>query len=328
MRIIILFALIFLSFSSAYNTRSPGCGRSLPDGLTPGGPSRNLTLESKSQIGTTGTRSFLTYLPHRFSSENNKAAPLILAFHGQTQPAWSMESITKLSTPHFNEDYVVVYPEGLNYKSPGQQWLGDPEAPPSSIVDDRIFVTELLDHLTSTLCIDESRIYATGLSNGGGLTGLLACTPALNRRIAAFAGVAAAFYTDQSLTEPLFGAGCEPELEYGRRIPIMEMHGLNDSVIAYDGNNSPAPDTIPLSEWVGAWVKREGCEGKEPRIDILDGGNVTRSSWGCGGWRDVFVHYRIDKFGHGWPSTEWYVYDFLSKIDPTSSVRATLTYSS
>lgn len=153
--------------------------------------------------------------------------------------------------------------------------------------------------------MDESRIYAAGLSNGGGLVGLLACSPTLNRRIAAFAGVAAAFYTDASLTEPLFGAGCNPELSRGRKIPLMEMHGLNDSVIAYDGDNSPAPNTIPLPEWVDAWAEREGCSKKKPQTETLDGGNVTRYSWSCNGWKDVFVHYRINHFGHGWPATAW-----------------------
>lgn len=185
------------------------------------------------------------------------------------------------------------------------QWLGDPEAPPSSTVDDRIFVNELLDEVSTNYCVDERRIYATGLSNGGGLVGLLACSPILNRRIAAFAGVSAAFYTDTSLTEPLFGAGCEPQLSYGRKIPILEMHGLNDSVIAYDGDNSPAPNTIPLPQWVHSWLDREGCSQKTPSIEHLDGGNLTTFSWSCGGWTDVFVHYRISHFGHGWPATEW-----------------------
>ncbi|KAF2264780.1 alpha/beta-hydrolase [Lojkania enalia] len=291
----------------ALEIRSPGCGKPLPSNLSPGGPSKNFTIYSQSQLGG-GVRKYLLYLPGRFYTKNNKPAPLILAFHGQTQPTWSMEYISNLSSPYFNREAIVVYPEGVNYKAPGQQWLGDPEAPPSSTIDDRIFVSELLDHLESRFCVDSSRIYATGLSNGGGLVGLLACAPSLNRRIAAFAGVAAAFYTDASLTEPLFGAGCKPATSWRRKVPIMELHGLNDSIIAYDGDNSPAPNTIPLPEWVGAWIAREGCSknNKEnPDIEIIDGGNAMRYSWSCGGWKDIFVHYRINQFGHGWPSTAW-----------------------
>jgi len=93
------------------------------------------------------------------------------------------------------------------------QWLGDPEAPPSSVIDDRAFTENLLDNLTSTFCIDINRIYAAGPSNGGGLVGLLACSPTLSRRISAFAITSGAFYTDASqsrFTESLFGAGCQP----------------------------------------------------------------------------------------------------------------------
>lgn len=183
-----------------------------------------------------------------------------------------------------------------------QQWLSDPAAPPSSVLDDRIFVTEILNNLTSILCIDESRIYAAGLSNGGGLTGLLACDPVLNKRFAAFAGVAAAMYPDSSLTEPLFVAGCNPQLS-GRKLPIMELHGLNDSVIAYDGNNSPSPNSLPLQTWIKAWVERDGCSGTQPVVNTLEDGKVTESRWSCGGAKDVVLHRQIEGFGHGWPST-------------------------
>lgn len=181
------------------------------------------------------------------------------------------------------------------------QWLGIPEAPPSSEYDDRIFVGEVLDSLTSSLCIDESRIYATGASNGGGMTGLAACTPALNKRFAAFAMIVAAFYPDSELTEPLFEAGCVPELG-GRRLPMLEMHGLNDSVIAYDGNNSPAPNSIPIPDWIDSWLERNACSGVQPATEVVDA-NLTTYRWACGAQDDLMVHYKINNFGHGWPST-------------------------
>ncbi|KAF2189050.1 carbohydrate esterase family 1 protein [Zopfia rhizophila CBS 207.26] len=314
----LLLATVFpyLSSSFTWNNGSDGCGKPLPFDMSPGGPSRNFTIYSHAGGGT---RQYLVYLPEKFSACNDDPAPLILAFHGQTQPTASIEEITGLSTPYFNRHTIVVYPEGLDYKPPGHQWLGDPEAPPSSVVEDRIYTNELLDMLTSSFCVDESRIYATGLSNGGGLVGLLACSPLLNRRIAAFAGVAAAFYTDASLTEPLFGAGCNPELSGKRKAPLMELHGLNDTIIAYDGDNSPAPNTIPLPEWVSAWVEKEGCPNKMPKTEVLDGGNVTRYSWSCDGWKDIFVHYKINHFGHGWPSTVWQGEPFESlRLGPTS----------
>ncbi|KAF2706088.1 carbohydrate esterase family 1 protein [Pleomassaria siparia CBS 279.74] len=294
---------LLLSAQAAY-TGSAGCGKALPGALTPGGPSQNLTIQSQSRIGSNTTRQYIAHLPEGFSATNDKSAPLILAFHGQQQPAYSMERITGLSTSFFNKDSIVIYPEGLNIQDPGQQWLGDPEAPTSSVVDDRIFAEELLDALTSSLCVDETRIYVAGLSNGGGLAGLLSCSPTLNKRVAAFAGVAAAYWLDTSLTEPLFEAGCIPQLAEGKKVPFMELHGLNDTVIAYDGNNAaPANNSIPVTKWVDSWVERNGCAGTTPVVETLEGGNVTQSSWSCDGAENVTVHRKINLFGHGWPST-------------------------
>jgi poly(3-hydroxybutyrate) depolymerase len=217
--------------------------------------------------------------------------------------------MTGFSDPYFNHDAIAVYPEGLDYKTPGHQWLGDPEAPPSSVVDDREFVKDVLDSLMSTFCIDENRIYAAGFSNGGGMVGLLACSPLVNRRIAAFATAAGAFYADASLTEPLFGKGCQPDLATRKRIPIMSFHGSDDKVIAYDGNNSPAPNTIPISEWLRAWAARQNCVIRGPRTVIYDAW-IAMFGWSCqgdaetgGGVKDVVMNYKIANFGHGWPRT-------------------------
>lgn len=114
--LIVLFNVLRTTF--AWHRGSNGCGKPLPHGLSPGGPSKNFTTYSHSQKGV-GERQYLLYLPLRFSVKNNKPAPVVFAFHGQTQPTWSIESITNLSVPYFNQDAIVVYPEGVYYKSPG-----------------------------------------------------------------------------------------------------------------------------------------------------------------------------------------------------------------
>lgn len=179
------------------------------------------------------------------------------------------------------------------------QWLSDPIAPPSSTLDDRIFISELLDHLSSTLCLDERRFSALGLSNGGGLTALLMCSPALNKRFAAFATIAGAFYPDASLTEPLFGASCNPQLG-ARALPYLNLHGRADAVIAYDGVNPGAPASLPVRAWVDGWAARNKCQAPSERA--VEGGSVVEARWRCGGKESVVVHRAIEGFGHGWPS--------------------------
>ncbi|KZM20996.1 uncharacterized protein EKO05_0005223 [Ascochyta rabiei] len=290
-------ALCVLSTASAAST---GCARALASNLTPGSSTYNLTVSSKSVIGKTTQREYILHLPASFSAKNDKPAALVLAFHGQQQPAWSMEKISELSNPAYNGEFVVAYPAGMNVQNPGVQWLGDPLAPTSNKIDDRIFVAELLDHLTSTLCIDEQRIYAAGLSNGGGLTGLLMCDSAINKRFAAFATVAGAFYPDASLTEPLFQKDCLPALG-SRRLPYLNLHGLSDGIVAYNGANKPPPASIPIPTWVGGWAERNKC-ADAATVQTVEGGNVQESSWQCGGQQGLVLHRAIKGFGHGWPS--------------------------
>ena len=68
-------------------------------------------------------------------------------------------------------------------------------------------------------CVDESRIYATGLSDGALFTSLLACTMA--NRFAAFAPVAGVV-----VNKP-----CDP----GRRVPIIAFHGTADPILYFNG---------------------------------------------------------------------------------------------
>lgn len=167
-------------------------------------------------------------------------------------------------------------------------------------MNDIEFVHDLLDHLEEKYCIDTRRIYATGFSNGGGLTGLLACDPKASSRIAAFAIASGAFYQDSALKEPLFGH-CSPARS---PVPIMEFHGEKDPVIHYDGKTTPDGETYNLPEWLKDWAVRNGCSpDTQKQTTLLYNGKVERSSWACDTQGEVVIHYYIHGFGHGWPTT-------------------------
>lgn len=299
-------------------TPSLGCSKTLPTVLKPGNGSSNFTLNS---ADGGGDRQYSLYLPSAFSVHNDKPAPLIVVLHAFQQTTQSIEEITRLSDPDSNQNFIAVYPEGIN-----NVWLGDPGAPNSSVVDDRPFITDLLDKIESEICVDTSRIYTTGFSNGGGLSGLLACYPPTAQRIAAFSGVSAAYYTKESLGYALFE---EEACNTGARrtpIPFLDIHGASDDVIAYDGDNSkvdiddngiPDPDTLPIGTWLGDWAFRNGCpDAFGSTVDEslvrgsvsnattwLEDGSVMRSTWTCDHWDEVVVGYYVKKLGHGWPST-------------------------
>jgi poly(3-hydroxybutyrate) depolymerase len=266
-----------------------------------------------------GQRKYLLHLPVSYT--DNEPAPVIIALHAFGQTTSSMEEITRFSDADTNQRYVAVYPEGIN-----NLWLGDPGAPNSSVIDDRPFIQDLLDTVETTLCIDRSRIYTTGFSNGGGLSGLLACYPPTAGRIAAFSGISAAYYTKESLGYSLFEMeACNTGAREGP-VPFLDVHGDSDGVIAYDGDNSkfdidqngvPDPDTLPVLQWLNDWATRNGCSAaaNNTLADYLatgdvakssswvENGSIERSVWNCGGWAEVVTGYYVRGLGHGWPST-------------------------
>ena len=104
-------------------TASIGCKSALPSNFIPGSSTHNVTISSKSVIGKTTQRQYILHLPTEYSASNDLSTSLILAFHGQSQPAWSMERISGLSNPAFNPSAIVAYPEGMNIQEPGVSTL-------------------------------------------------------------------------------------------------------------------------------------------------------------------------------------------------------------
>lgn len=287
--VLILNPLTHAATSLPHN--SAGCSQEALPQLAIGGHLHRYSFHS---AAGGGERDYLISIPSTYL--NDAPSPLILAFHGKGQdsPTFSAESL--FHEPSFNTlNAVVVYPQGTN-----EQWTGDPTAPPLGKVDDMAFTVDLLNHLETKYCLDTSRIYAAGFSNGGGLTGLLACQPETSRRIAAFAAASGAFYEDSALHgEPLF-SDCRPSRG---SVPILEFHGLADPVEHYYGKDTPDGPSIPIPEWVRGWAMRNGCaaDARNETTRLFNG--TERHDFTCGGVEDIVVHYSIPGFGHGWPST-------------------------
>ncbi|KRF20669.1 poly(3-hydroxybutyrate) depolymerase [Nocardioides sp. Soil797] len=266
-----------------------------PTGAAPlptAAPSSSCTLPAPQDDGTDARydlssggreRSFVLHLPPGYSSRDDW--PLIVAYHGRGSSAVELQGYSKLS----RLPAVTVFPEGEIGTGSGyrQAWQGAPYAPPG--VDDVAFTADLLDHLDNTLCVDESRTYATGKSNGAGFVGLLACR--LPDRFAAFAPVAGAFY-------PASREGCDTATPTS----VMEVHGSGDATIPYDGDADRDLPAIP--EWVGGWVDRDRCR-PEPRVTHR-GDDVTLLRWrGCADGTSV-AHVVVTDGGHVWPGADVY----------------------
>ncbi len=255
-------------------TGSTGCSKPSPVAL---GTSVNQTVLSGAL-----NREYLIHVPsgYRAGSET----PLVLDFHGHSSNASQQEERSGLSDVADQQGFIVVYPQGVREADGETGWATT--ASRAARVDDVLFVGDLLDKLQGQFCIDPRRIYATGFSNGGGMTNLLACTMAT--RIAAIAPVAGAFPPDP------YPGGCRPD----RPVPVLELHGTEDLIVPYDGRAGTHDPSI--LEWLAEWAARDGCTaGPET---FYEQGTVTGIEWtGCKN-NSAVVHYRISKAGHVWPS--------------------------
>jgi polyhydroxybutyrate depolymerase len=147
--------------------------------------------------------------------DGEEPAPLLLDLHGFGSDGAQQNEYTGMPEAAGARGYVVVAPDGgplsvpsdapggdrfdgtpfWNFFGSGEVSFGEGAAPlglsgdASSLgADDVGFLTALVDELGDELCIDEARVYSTGMSNGAGMSTTLACE--IGDRLAAIAPVA------------------------------------------------------------------------------------------------------------------------------------------
>ncbi len=266
-----------------------GCGHASP---VQAGVSVNITIAvNPAESEGKSTRTFLLHLPKQY--DDTKPLAVILAFHGHGGSAAGMEAGSGFSPLADQQHFIAVYPQGLNEQFTNISFWADIGQIDYGI-NDVEYVSDLLNYLQRTFCVDAQRIYATGFSNGGGMTTLLACR--LAGRIAAFAPMSGDHFA--------IPGGCHP----GRPVPILYTHGSADPIVPYNGSppaKNPDWPVPPVLQYLQTWATRDGCSSG-PTIFLRQAGKagqpgVTGMQWtGCQGNVRI-VHYRIDGGGHSWP---------------------------
>ncbi len=229
-------------------------------------------------------RDYIIHIPSSYN--NNIPAPLVLCFHGHGGSASKM-FYTNFNYVSDTANFIVVYPQATLFKGKshwnvGRWTLG-------SNVDDLGFISSLLDSLSDSYNIDQSRIYSTGMSNGGYMSFLLACQ--LSERIAAIASVTG------SMTLQTYNL-CNPQ----RPIPVLQIHGTNDRIVPYNGNPKW---TLSINNVLEYWINHNNCDTSPsvmsfPDMNISDGINVQRLTWLNGDHSVVTDHIIVHGGRHVW----------------------------
>ena len=211
------------------------------------------------------SRAFILDVPATVAP--HEAVPLLLDFHGfrhSAEGVWRVSGFRELGV---REHFLTVYPQGLEVELLGSTGAGWE----MFSVDgnrDIAFVRHLLDQIEEQYCIDRSRVFVTGFSNGAFLSHLLACV--LSDRIAAIA--------------PVGGGAVNLACAPGRPVSVLIHHGRNDPVV----------DVAQAQKLFALWKKIDACPGERKAVD-----KGCTQAVNCGG--GTAVVYCENDGEHRWP---------------------------
>lgn len=261
---------------------SAGCGQ--PTVLTPG----VTVVQSMTSGGR--TRTWRVRAP---ASYDGSPRPVMVVLHGGGGTGEQIENSSGFDAIAEREHVIVVYPNGIaanesatNPITRAQTWNAGACCGPaaSQAIDDVGFVGAVLDRVEAGACVDQRRVFATGMSNGGMMSYRLGCE--LASRIAAIAPVAG------SLQVP----ACAPS----RRVPLFAVHGSLDENVPYGGGTGCGTGMVttrPIPDIVAEWAGRNQCSGA-PSTVLAQGDGTCVASGTCAA---ETVLCTIAQGDHSWP---------------------------
>lgn len=216
-------------------------------------------------------RRFVVVVPESVPSP----APLVIVLHGFMGNPAEVERDTGMSEVAQVGGFVVAYPEGEGLP---RSWRSDPRRGDSDV----IFIRHLVALLDEAVGIDGERVYAAGMSNGGGMAARLACDAA--DLMAAVGGVAGAYFLGDCAAV--------------RPVGVIFFHGDADPIVPYEGWGRFLP---PIEEWAAGWAARNGCVSA-PLVQQVTA-DVSLLAWtDCADGADVAL-YTVADGRHGWPGS-------------------------
>ena len=219
--------------------------------------------------------------------------PILFMFGGYGDTAANAKRYSRLNAIA-GRSAIIVHPEGI-----GRAWEGAPYSK-TRRGEDVAFVREMVRSLSKRYNVDTHRVYAAGMSNGGGMAMNLACqAPDL---VAGVVSVSGAYY-DATLNN------CR-----GRNVPTMLIHGAHDDVVRYGGGVRHGMHYYGARSAFDNAARRNSCN-----MRTLHGvrAHALTAGFTYDGCRASTVLWRAYAGGHNWnafapdaPQAAWH---FLSR---------------
>jgi polyhydroxybutyrate depolymerase len=201
-------------------------------------------------------RDYRVYVPASYDGAT--PTPLIMDIHGLSSNANQQFAISGLALLSEAEGFIISHPNGISNAWNAGFCCGNRD------IDDVAFIRAVVAAIQAEANIDPTRIYATGLSNGGAMTHRLACD----------AGDLFAAAAPVAFPIPFLELSeCRPS----RSIPVLTFMGLTDVLVPYEGGGafSSAADTFAY------WSAVNGCGTGTPQETVVSGDSRCETHTEC-----------------------------------------------
>ena len=164
-------------------------------------------------------REYIIHVPKNLTED----FPIVFVIHGYTGSAEGIAAYTGMNNIAEREGFIAVYPQGTIDSNGNTFFNVGYEFNDDSPINDVSFIRELVRSISQEFNLKRKKAFATGMSNGGDMSYLLACTSSdLFKAVAPVAGV--------------LMKGLKDSCELNSPVPIFEIHGTADKISLFEGD--------------------------------------------------------------------------------------------
>ena len=242
-------------------------------------------------------RQYIVHVPEDLPSSS---VGLIVAMHGYTGSADSIMSYSGLNALADEYGFIVAYPQGTEDQQGNAFFNVGYGFHTDSAVDDVGYILTLVEHLAAKHSIDPLRVYATGMSNGGDMSYLLACKAAdVFRAIAPVAGTMMVTTMDD----------CTPS----GPMPVFAINGTADNITRYAGDYYDADGWgayHSVDQIINLWAGHATAQAQtSTTLNYADDFSISVDRYTAETGTTEIILYRVEGGGHDWPGARFAWWD-------------------
>ena len=244
-------------------------------------------------------REYIIHVPENLTED----FPIVFVIHGYTGSAEGIAAYTGMNSIAEREGFIAVYPQGTIDSNGNTFFNVGYEFNDDSPINDVSFIRELVRSISQEFNLKRKKAFATGMSNGGDMSYLLACTSSdLFKAVAPVAGV--------------LMKGLKDSCELSSPVPIFEIHGTADKISLFGGdlnNEGGWGAYYDLPSTIDFFAERYQLTNKSVKQMISKESGADYDIFFERHWTDDLEEevwmYRIEDGRHVWPGIKFNWWD-------------------